>query len=180
MSKRGAAVQITKDNDDEDRYGPPIIPGTWQSADEETLKKRVIRKAKRPTPSANGSAEVCRGNLFPAPEEHVRDRSGREQEQELLRRQRSRRNECTRGAGGGATTSTRLSERHGAVGGSGREQRAALAGRVAHDASTFGDHRRLKIPHVTASLLVYRQAVSRRVEAMCRGVHNTITHTSIL
>lgn len=67
MSKRGAAVQITKDNydrDDEDRYGPPIIPGTWQSADEETLKKRVIRKAKRPTPSANGSLPLPPANPF--------------------------------------------------------------------------------------------------------------------
>ena len=65
MSKRGAAVQITKDTydrDDEDRYGPPIIPGTWQSADEETLKKRVIRKAKRPTPSANGSLPLPPAN----------------------------------------------------------------------------------------------------------------------
>ena len=38
MSKRQATVQLTKDtrmeDDDEDRYGPPIIPGTWQMADE--------------------------------------------------------------------------------------------------------------------------------------------------
>lgn len=69
MSKRQAGVQLTKDDydrqDDEDRYGPPIAPGTWQKADDETLKKRVIRKAKRPTgagglplPPANPFASV--------------------------------------------------------------------------------------------------------------------------
>ena len=57
MSKRGAAVQITKDDyDDEDRYGPPIIPGTWQKADESVLAQRKIRKAKRPTPAAEGGS----------------------------------------------------------------------------------------------------------------------------
>lgn len=69
MAKRQASVQLTKDDyereDDEDRYGPPIVPGTWQKADEETLKMRVIRKAKRPTPSGAGSSlPMPPGNPF--------------------------------------------------------------------------------------------------------------------
>ena len=70
MSKRQAGVQLTKDDyeraeaDDEDRYGPPIIPGTWQKADEETLKRRVIRKAKRPTAGAGGSLPLPPSNPF--------------------------------------------------------------------------------------------------------------------
>ena len=40
MSKRQATVQITKDDPveeddhDEDRYGAPLLTGTWQKADE--------------------------------------------------------------------------------------------------------------------------------------------------
>ena len=68
MSKRGAGVQLTKDDyerqDDEDRYGPPIIEGTWQKADADVLKNRVIRKAKRPTPSGGPSLPLPPENPF--------------------------------------------------------------------------------------------------------------------
>ena len=71
MSKRQATVQLNKDDweaqqakDDEDRYGPPIIPGTWQKADDAVIAQRKIRKAKRPTGGTAGSLPLPPTNPF--------------------------------------------------------------------------------------------------------------------
>lgn len=48
MAKRGAAVQINKDNYDPDAEADNEPTGTWQKADESVLAQRKIRKAKRP------------------------------------------------------------------------------------------------------------------------------------
>ena len=65
-SKRQAGRQLTRDDpdEDEDRYGPPIVPGVWQKADEATLAKRVIRKAKRPVGDAGSSLPLPASNPF--------------------------------------------------------------------------------------------------------------------
>ena len=64
-SKRQAGRQLTRDDpdEDEDRYGPPIVPGVWQKADEATLAQRVIRKVKRPVGDA-GSLPLPPSNPF--------------------------------------------------------------------------------------------------------------------
>ena len=55
MSKRQASVQLTKDDPDLDDEAP-TEEGTWQRADDATLKKRVFRKVKRPDRRSEASS----------------------------------------------------------------------------------------------------------------------------
>ena len=72
-SKRGADRQITKD-DREEEEGESEPVGTWKKADESVLAKRVIRKAKRPTPSAASAGDAgVSSNPFASVAHHERE-----------------------------------------------------------------------------------------------------------
>ena len=64
-------MQLNKDDweaqqarDDEDRYGPPILEGTWQKADDAVIAQRKIKKFKRPTGGTGASLPLPAANPF--------------------------------------------------------------------------------------------------------------------